>query len=262
MTLNIENIINLIVAISTVFTLLVIWLTLKEMKVQRKKLYEPFLYFLKCELIFQYEYPFYRLPFRNTSLIENLKKDENEKNCGYFEVINLGEGLAKEVKIDIKWNIKYKEELNRLKDEIQKHYDNIEILFYEKAFSISIYKDDKIVASNQCHYDETSSYHIDYIIPTKIKDESIKLKFPTSLKLLLTLYTILIEINKDNNLFLLQYKSWIEELNKIDVKMHYFNNLGKMYKKTYKLDIGLPNIQCGTQFKNSIYSFPVEREKN
>ncbi|WP_300661906.1 hypothetical protein, partial [Fluviicola sp.] len=57
-------IIDTIVALVTVFSLIVIWLTLREMRIQRHKAFEPHLIPLNFEIIFWTRYPEILLPIK------------------------------------------------------------------------------------------------------------------------------------------------------------------------------------------------------
>lgn len=117
--IHIETIINSIVALATVATLIVIWLTLREMKTERTISYEPIILGLNFQIFsfckYEYEVP---RPYCSTN-----KDNALDSNPSEFHITlrNIGQGLAKNISVNLLTNIDYAEYLNEVQNDLRSY---------------------------------------------------------------------------------------------------------------------------------------------
>jgi len=253
---NFKLIIDIVVALSTVATLIFIGLTLKEMKVNRYKLFEPQIFLINSEIFLLCNYPNVILPLKIAAKKEELKISENSDI--YLEFRNIGQGIAKDILIDFSWNINYKEYFERLKSEFLERGIDLKMRISDGYCWINAIPEKKINYGGNFPFEKKAEFKFDYLLPVKNSNESLKISIPSSVKLMFSLTILLLQIveqkiKKDVFQRLVDYF-------KVNINITYKDNLDKKFVKKFQLLLKDPKVEINSKYEGVIYTICIERE--
>ncbi len=253
--MSISDIINTIIALTTVFSLIVIWLTLREMKVQRIKSFQPIIIPLNFKLLFICEYPEKILPI--TYIVkENSDKVIFENSIG-FEVANLGQGLAKEIEFTLINKMDFTSIFTFINDKLKELGIDLKMDINEKSCWIPPNDFKKINIGGNFPFTISSTTKIDYLIPINKIENKYFIKFASTIGILIQLSILLIEATNDNNKHDIYSK--IKEFMNFGIVIKYKDNLNNTFEinKSIYLESISKQIK-GIPFEK-IYSFKFQR---
>lgn len=251
-------IIETVVALCTVITLFVIWLTLKEMKTQRFKIFEPQIFPINFDFFLSCDYPNKVLPVKCASEKELLKTSENFDI--FLKLKNIGQGIAKDISIEVFWNIKFKQSFDMLKTELQKTGVEIDMEISDASCWLESSEAKKIYIGGNYPFEYKAVNKFDYLLPVKDNDEFLKIRIPNSIELLLSLYVLLLEASPDKKKKDI-YQSLKECVN-VSIKVDYKDNLDKSFWDEFKLMLAIPKIEMSSKYLGKIYTVSFERYNN
>lgn len=252
----IKNIFEVIVVLTTVFSLIVIWLTLKEMRVQRHKLYEPYILPLNFEILYLSKHPEITYPVNTYSKFEDIKIEKKT----YFPFItlrNIGQGVAKDICVDVQWEIKYHKYFKTLKSEFDNLQLGLNLRVSEESCWLELNKDLKVLEGGNYPYQNNFIKDFDYLLPIKENEEEIKIEFPSSVNLLLKLSILLLELLPDSD-----KQGAYDRLKKcflLLIKVDYKDSLNKPFSFEYILNIKNLKAQMQSDINGKIYTLGIER---
>lgn len=164
--------------ISTVFSMLLVYFTLKEMQIQRDRSYAPDIIFEECEISFSWignENP-------NQSIIPS--KDDEESNLFKLNVLNVGVGVAKNIRISLDVEKALQPWADILNKEV---YENNDYYFENDDGTLYIKDENKRVGSNALvkwdklyllpNATESGSFIVSPLFPVVIKEIIINGKY-------------------------------------------------------------------------------------
>ena len=255
---EIKNTIEIIVALATVFSLVVIWLTLREMKIQRHKSYEPYILPVNFEILFLCRYPQIIFPINTYSKIDNIKVDK-KMDSPLIKLRNIGQGVAKDISANIDWNIKYHKYFETLKSEFDNLKIGIDLKVSKNNCWFDLNEDKKVLSGGNYPYQNDYYQDFDYLLPVRENDEEIRIEIPSSVNLLFELSILLMELLPDYD-----KEGAYKRLQKCFlpiVKIDYKDNLGKPFSSEYTLNIKTLKIQMQGDINGKIYTLGIERLK-
>ncbi|MCF8356032.1 MAG: hypothetical protein K9H48_16395 [Melioribacteraceae bacterium] len=238
--------IELIVAVSTVLTLIVIYFTLVEMKKQRLKIYEPFI-----------------LPVNSTfnviKEISDLKWIVNSSDSPelFLQLRNIGQGVAKDIVIELYYPIKFQEYFKILANEFKENDISMNFDISDKSCCIEEKKDNKIIKRSNFPFESKQKYYFDYSIPIRDDDTSINLNLPTSIKEMFSLTIILYHYNLNIRPFEI-FERLINYIN-IEIRINYKDNLSRKYKDSFKMVLDKPGVSFSSEEGNN-FKLSLDRE--
>jgi len=252
---NLKLIINIVVALSTVITLIFIWLTLREMKVSRYKLFEPQIFFINSNIYLLCNYPEIILPIKYSTKKETLELSENSEF--YLKFKNIGQGIAKDIFLILDWNINYKEYFELLKFDFDKYGIGLKITISDGSCWIDATPENKINFGGNFPFENKTDLKFDYLLPVHNSNESLKINVPSSIELFFALSTLLFEVVPDN-----KKKEVFDRMDnyfKVGIKIKYKDNLNKPFEKEFELDLKTPKIEMSSEYQGKIYTIGIER---
>lgn len=253
---NVTTIINVAISLATVFSLIVIWLTLKEMRIQRLKSYEPTLIPLNIEILFLSNFPSKLLPVDSyesqSQVISKTLPIENE-----FKVVNIGQGVAKDIFITTNWNLNYKAVFEYLTEKIKAQATDIEIQISEESLWIEADDKRRIYAGGNYPFEVETLNKIDYLLPLKELNESIRIKLPSSLNKVLELFILSLELSGRQEK--VQVIEKMKGLFSPFLIIEYKDNLDNKFKVQYKLHINQITKQMNGKITGNIYTLKINR---
>ncbi len=253
---TIETIINSIVAISTVATLIVIWLTLKEMKTQRLKTYEPFLFPINFHFYLLSKYPNNYLPIICTTEKEMLHTSLDLEST--IKIKNTGQGLAKNIKVQIDWDINFQKYFNTLKEELSKQKIYLKLDIDDVSCWLTTSPEDLILSGGNFPYQSQSTFKFDYLQPVRDSNEQIKIEIPRSIDLLLQLSILLFESYFDNTNKLRVYENLKDEFC-LKITIEYRDNLDKLFTSNFRFQLTESRAEMNSSFTGKLYTIGIER---
>lgn len=254
--IHIETIINSIVALATVATLIVIWLTLREMKTERTISYEPIILGLNFQIFsfckYENEVP---RPYCST-----IKKDALALNPSEFHLTlrNIGQGLAKNISVNLLTNIDHAKYLNLVQNDLRSYGIDLDMDIKESSCWVqSDEKYGKYFAGN-FPYQINFKEKYDYLIPiNQQENEEIKIRLPDSLKLIVTLTIILLEAAESEKFE--QYYNRFEKHFELNIQVQYEDNLNNSFEEKFNYVLLNPKIEMKGTWMGKLYSFNLER---
>ena len=172
---NLKLIINIVVALSTVLTFIFIWLTLREMKVSRYKLFEPQVFLINSNIYLLCNYPKIILPLKYSTKKETLELSENSEI--YLKFKNIGQGIAKDISLILNWNINYKEYFEKLKSDFNKYGIGLKMTISDNSCWIDTTLENKINFGGNFPFENKTDLRFDYLYPFIIAKKVLKLMF-------------------------------------------------------------------------------------
>ncbi|WET00962.1 hypothetical protein [Flavobacterium sp. YJ01] len=251
-----KDIIDLVVALTAVFSLIVVWFTLREMRIQRHKTFEPYLLPLNNEFVFLCQYPEVLLPI-NSYL--NREQVINKLKCNIsLQVKNIGQGIAKDISIVVKWEIRYSDYLEFIIVELKRQNIDIDIQLSQTSCWISYDESIGLLGGGNYPFQYETKINYDYLLPVKDNNEDIKIEIPNSVKLILELSILLIEIlpNSEKEAIFEKLKNDFQV--KIDIL--YKDNLEKKFLNYCDFKINNLGILMEGSFKGKMYKLKLERD--
>lgn len=255
---TITTIINIIVALTTVATLVVIWCTLGEMKLQREKSYEPNLLPLNFKLLYLCKFPNPKLPIHS---YENIRSIEEEKTSdkNYIKIANIGQGVAKDISLMINWNIEYEKYLRYLKDELHKHGVNIKMDVGGQSCWVSIDEEQKILRGGNLPFEYIKETSFDFLLPISSFDDVLKIALPSSLDIVLELSVLLFEVSDRDEI--MHFFDKLQKSFNPTLKLSYKDNLDNSFSSEFNLKIETINEQIRGEIRGHIYTIEIVRER-
>lgn len=256
--IHIETIINSIVALATVATLIVIWLTLREMKTERSILYQPIIIVTNFKI---YSFCKYMNEAPRVFCSTNKEKALNsDASILDMSLRNIGQGLAKNIEVKLIANINYAEYFKEIRKDLKTFGIDLDMEINNN--SCWIQPDDKygkFFAGNH-PYQINFKEKYDYLIPiNQQEDEEIIIRLPRSLQLALILTIILFE--KAGTEKLEQYYNRFEEYFELSIQVLYEDNLNNSFSDKFIFVLSKPNIEMKSIWMGKLYSFSLERSK-
>ncbi len=254
---KIEIIINAIVAVATVLALIVIWKTLREMKIQRHKIFEPQIFPMMFKVYILCNYPVEIFPVKWALKKENLIISETADK--FLELRNIGQGIANKIVVEVFWNVKYQEYFNKLKTEFKQCDSDINITVSDASCQIYVRKNNKNVYGSNFPFDLKTQHLYDYLLPVRENNESIKIPIPRSIELMISLTLILYELYNALS-YSKKYvivKRLIDYLD-IGINIQFKDNLDKFYSRHFKLGLSMPMVEFNSKYHGKIYTIHLE----
>ena len=234
--------IELIVAISTVFTFIVIYFTLVEMKKQRIKIYEPLL------LPVNRTYNVLKEISDNISELKWFGNNFDSQEL-FLQIRNIGQGVAKDIDIELDYPISYKEYFEILENEFKENDITIDFDISDNSCWLNEKKDNEIIKGSNFPYERKQSYYFDYLIPVRDDDTSLYIKFPSSIQKMIELTIILYHYNNNSRPFEI-FERLINYLN-IKITVKYKDNLNKRYKDKFTMILDKPGVSFSSEKGNN-----------
>lgn len=253
-----KNIVDIIVALATVFSLIVIWLTLREMKTQRHKAFEPYILPLNFEILLLCEYPRVILPINAYLSIEEIKNKQSSADT-FIRLRNIGQGVAKDISVKVDWDILYKKYFEIVKSELIELNVDLDINISENSCWISTDEEKQILSGGNFPFENSYHRDFDYLLPVRDNNEEIKIEIPSSLKCMLELSILLIEClqNRDKEKVYNRLKDCFHP----KIKIYYKDNLDNPFTSSYKMVIKTIKINMQGDIMGKIYTLGIERLK-
>ncbi len=240
------------------FSLIVIWLTLREMRIQRHKTFEPYILPLNFEIIFLSKYPEILLPIKSYLNREQLNNKETNSITS-IQLKNIGQGVAKDIDISIEWDLEYKDYLNKIISEFKRENIDIGFRISDNSFWINLDESIGVLSGGNFPFQNNQKLNYDYLLPIKESNDDIKIELPSSLSKVMELSILLIECLPDN-----EKKKAFERFRQIlhiKMKINYKDNLEKTFCNYYNLKIGKLGIHMESDLAEKMYKLTIEREK-
>ncbi|SFC05333.1 hypothetical protein SAMN04487891_105116 [Flagellimonas taeanensis] len=254
---DLKGIIEVIVAIATVFSLVVIWLTLKEMKIQRKKSYEPCIIPLNFEVHYLCNYPKTLLPIKKYLNVDNIKINSSLESP-FLTLKNIGQGVAKDISIKIFWKVEYQKYLATLKSKFDKLNVALDLKVDANSCWLNVDEERKVLSGGNYPYENNHNQNFDYLPPIRDQHEEIKLEFPSSVNLVLELSILLIECLPNSN----KKKAFNQLQNCFEprLEINYKDSLGGKFSSCYTLSIKKSEVRMQSDVDGKIYKLMFERK--
>lgn len=141
---DMKLIIDIIVALCTVLTLVIIYCTLKEMKTQRLKIYEPHIFPVNSEFFILSMNELFKNNIHSGLAIDGKNIAESSNDNPYIKLINVGQGVAKDILINISYGINYHLYFEVLKTELTKIDSQINVKISDSSCWIEKRNDDEL----------------------------------------------------------------------------------------------------------------------
>lgn len=119
---------------------------------------------------------------------------------------NIGQGLAKEILVEIDWNMNWKEYLATIIKELEMHNVLIDCQISDKSYWVNADKSSGILIGGNYTFNKTEKYNFDYLLPTKDNDVEINIELPSFITVIIQLSILLIECSSHDKQFLLLNK--------------------------------------------------------
>lgn len=253
-----KYIVEIVIALATVFSLIVIWLTLREMKTQRYKSFEPYVLPLNFEIYLLCDYPRVILPINTYLSIEEIK-DKQRSADTFIRFKNIGQGVAKDISVKIDWNIRYKEYFKIVKSELVEQHIDLDMNISENSCWITPDKKKQILGGGGFPFENSSHHNFDYLLPVRDNNEEVKIEIPSSLKSVLELSILLIEClpDKDKQNAYKRLKDYFHP----KIEIFYKDNLDNPFTSSYKMIINKIAISMQGDIMGKIYTLGIERSK-
>lgn len=256
--MDLQLIIDIIVAACTIVTLVIIYFTLREMKTQRHKLFEPHIFPSESKLFISCNNQLFGSLIKyGISVNENNIKESND-DAPYIKLINVGHGIAKDILISISFDFNHSEYFVFLKDSFEKLSPYIKINTNEKTCWIEERKDDELVFASSFPFETEISKKLDYLLPIKDTNEFQKINIPNSINTAISLTAILFNQRFDDRPSELFTK--LQKELKIKLHLKYRDNLNKSYKESFLMTLDISDIRLDGKSGNMIYPVKVSRE--
>lgn len=257
-SMDIKLVIDIVTASCTILTLVIIYLTLLEMKTQRLKIFEPHILPINSKF-----YVFFENDVLKNELHFGIANNEKEvskfsNDNPYLKFINVGHGIAKDISVNISYGINYHSYFEFLKTGLENIYSQIKVDISQGSCWIEKRDKNEIEYLSSFPFELSSEINSDYILPIKDNDEYLKIELPTSIisAISLTLFLYQNRFNKRPNELL---EKIIDELN-INISIKYKDNLNKSYFKKFKIVLDLPKVKVDGISGGMIYSLNLNRE--
>lgn len=253
-----KNIVDMIVALATVFSLIVIWLTLREMKTQRHKAFEPYILPLNFKIIFLCEYPRVILPIYTYQSIEEIKNKQKEVNP-FIRLRNIGQGVAKDISVKVDWDIRYREYFEIVKADLIEQNIDLEIDISDNSCWINTNEEKQILSGGNFPFENSCLHDFDYLLPVRDNNDELKIEIPSSLKCMLELSILLFDSlpDRDKGKAFNRLKDYCHP----KIKIYYKDNLGNPFTSTYEMLITTINIKMQGDIRGKMYTLGIERLK-
>ncbi|MEX0649045.1 MAG: hypothetical protein WEA56_06070 [Balneolaceae bacterium] len=254
--IHIETIINSIVALATVATLIVIWLTLREMKIERSISYQPIIIASNFKIYSFCKYT-NEVPrvFCSTNKEKALNSDASILN---ILLRNIGQGLAKNISVKLIADINYEEYFQTIQKDFKTFGIDLDMEINQNSCWIQPdEKYGKFIAGNHPYQINFKEIY-DYLIPiNQQEDEEIIIRLPRSFQLALILTIILLESAETEKLE--QYYNRFEEYFELNIKVRYEDNLNNFFEDKFIYVLSKPKIEMKSIWMGKLYTFSLER---
>jgi hypothetical protein len=253
------DVVNLVVSIvgqlGVWITIILVFLTLKEMEKQRRESYKPVVVIPRFGLrgeakmhdgIIVFE-DFYRGGLHNEEIQWNQGKDSSKE--GNFRVLdhvvlyNLGVGAAKD--IEIKWELDF---------EISEAVEKVKEFCYKNSIPLIVEIDkDALKVRKKFRADDNVVYHysiipgehqIDYLLPQSVEPSGIRLRLPLIYEKLLSLLTTTYNYKNPD---------WPKPELPILLDIHYKDIGNKEYRNQYRLRISHHFFALGEEAESTYF---------
>ena len=253
-----KYIVDIILALATVFSLIVIWMTLREMKTQRHKAFEPHILPLNFEILLLCQYPRVILPIKSYLSIEEIKNKQSSSDI-FVRLRNIGQGVAKDISVKVDWDMRYQKYFEIVKSELIEQSVDLEINISENSCWISPDEEKEILRGG--NYPFKNSYHreFDYLLPVRDNNEEIKIEIPRTVNLMFELSILLIECLPNSD----KERAWnrLKDYFNPKIILYYKDNLDNPFTSSYKMVIKTININSRGGIMGNIYTLGIERLK-
>jgi hypothetical protein len=253
-----KNIVDMIVALATVFSLIVIWQTLREMKTQRHKAFEPYVLPLNFEILLLCEYPRVILPIYTYLSIEEIK---NKQSCAdtFIQLRNIGQGVAKDISVKVDWDMRYRKYFEIVKSELIDQNVDLDINISDNSCWISTDEERHIFSGGNFPFENNYHRDFDYLLPVRDNNDEMKIEVPSSLKCMLELSILLLECLPDRD----REKAYnrLKDYFHPKIEIFYRDNLGNPFTSSYKMIIKTIKIKMQSNVTGKMYTLGIERLK-
>lgn len=250
--------IDIVVALCTIFTLVIIYLTLREMKTQRLKIFEPHVFPINSEFFILANNNLFENKMHLGLAIDEKEITESSNDIPFIKVINVGQGSAKDILINISYGINYQLYFEFLKTELEKIDSRIKVNISDNSCWIEKSNDKEIDFISSFPFESHIEKRIDYLLPIKESNEFLKINIPSSIISAIS-FTIIIFQEKFNERPSELFEKIINDLN-INMNVKYKDNLNKVYTENFKIILGMPNLRQDNKSGGMIYCMNFERE--
>jgi hypothetical protein len=255
--INLKTIIDIIVALSTVATLIVIWLTLREMKTERVTSYEPIILPLNFQIFsfckFKNQVP---RPYCSTNKENAIDSDASQF---HLTLRNIGQGLAKNISITLLTNIDYAEYLNEVRKDLKSYGIDLDMRINENSCWVE--SDEKYgnFITGNFPYQINFTKNYDYLIPIhQQENEEIQIRLPRSFQLVVMLTVILLDLAETEEME--KYYNRFREYLNLKVNVIYEDNLNNSFSRKIEYALSKPKIELKSMQRGKLYSFHLQRE--
>jgi len=251
-------IITIITAFCTVSSLIVIYLTLREMKTQRFKVFEPYIFPVTTEFAIRDD------DSSNVLHLEWLTGETNDsilsKVSPYFSLKNIGQGVAKEINIEIHFDIKFEKYFDLLKSDLKQHNSDININVSDTSSWVELRKQEEIVYACNFPYEFNKKYKFDYLLPIRDNIEYSKIDVPNCIQEMISLTLLLYNFdrqrfNNKNDVFKRLFSFF-----RVEINLDYKDNLNKQYSDRFKMTLEIPSIRFDSRNGGMLYTIKFMRQ--
>ncbi|MCK9311921.1 MAG: hypothetical protein M0P26_06560 [Bacteroidales bacterium] len=255
---EIKLIIDIIVALCTVLTLVIIYFTLREMKTQRLKIYEPHIFPVNSEFFILSMNRLFENNMHLGVAIDEKNIAESSNDNPYIKLINVGQGIAKDILINISYGINYHLYFEFLKTELTKFDSQINVNISDSSCWIEKRNDEELEFACNFPFELNNEKRIDYLLPVKDSNEFLKILLPTSIVSVIS-FTVFVFQTKFNERPSELFDKLINDLD-ITIDVKYKDNLNKVYSENFKIVLGMPTIKYDNKSGGMIYCLDLKRE--
>jgi hypothetical protein len=228
------------------------------MKTQRLKIFEPH--------IFPINSKFYVLPkIRNIEkklnigiALDNKEINQYSNDIPYLKLINVGQGIAKDIRVNVLYGFNYHSYFEFLKAEFEKFDPNLKISISKSSCCIEKRNGENVEFFCGFPFETSTELKSDYLLPIKDSEEFLKIELPTSIMTAIS-FTIFLFQNSFNERPVELFEKIIAELN-ITIKAKYKDNLNKGYSESFKIVLDLPQLKLDGTTGEMIYCINMNRD--
>ncbi|OFX16397.1 MAG: hypothetical protein A2033_18640 [Bacteroidetes bacterium GWA2_31_9] len=228
------------------------------MKTQRLKIFEPHVFPINSKFFILSDNSLFENKLQLGIALDENGINESSRDNPYIKLINVGQGIAKDIFVNILYGINYHSFFEFLKTELEKIDTQIKVNISDSSCWIEKRKGEKIEFISNFPFESFTEQKTDYILPLKDSNEFFKIVLPTSIISAIS-FTIFLFQNRFNERPIDLFEKIIAELN-ISIKVKYKDNLNKVYSENFKIVLDLPNLKYDSITGGMIYCLNLNRE--